>query len=65
MGLGGRDDDKGQGRQVVEVSEVPHTLATTSTQVENNSLWHLSKVKEWRVEPKESRTSQSTKNEAA
>lgn len=36
----GEGGDKGQGRQVVRVPEVPHTLASTSAQVENNSLWH-------------------------
>lgn len=51
LGDGGRGD-KGQGRQVVRVSEVPHTLASTSAQVENNSLWHRSKVTAWWAEPK-------------
>lgn len=37
--LGGGGGDKGQGRQVVRVSEVPRTLASTSAQVENNGLW--------------------------
>lgn len=31
--------DKGQGRQIANVLEVSHTLASTSAQVENNSLW--------------------------
>lgn len=51
--LGGkRVSRKGKSRQVVRVSEAPHTLASTSAQVEYNSLWHLSNVKVWRVEPK-------------
>lgn len=49
--VGGRGD-KGQGRQVVRVSEVPHTPASTSAQVENNSLWRRSKVTALRAEPK-------------